>query len=69
MQYVLHDSYQFKTTFGLNPHLFLTKVNKVLQINVISVVDYRIVDHLSHFIPCLAKHVKKCSFRVCTNIT
>lgn len=47
------------STFRLNPYLFLTKINKVLQINIISVVDNGIVDHLGHFTSCLERKMKK----------
>ncbi len=44
-----------KSVFGLNLYLFLTKVNEILQINVFSVVDDGVIDHLGHFIPSLGR--------------
>lgn len=38
-----------------NPHLLLTKVDDVLHIAVISVVDYSFVDVFTDFANCLAK--------------
>lgn len=36
-----------------NSYLFLTKVNEVLQIDILSVVDDGFIDDFGHFIPSL----------------
>lgn len=53
-----------KSVFGLNPYLFLTKVDEVLQIKIFSVVDDGIIDYLSHFIPSLVRVQKIINVRV-----
>lgn len=58
---ITYNMYGMKPAFGKNNYLHLTKINKVLQINVISVVDNSIVDHLCHFAPCLERVWKKSS--------
>lgn len=44
---------------GSNLYLFLPKVNKVLQINVISVVGDGVVNDFSHFISSLIRSEDK----------
>lgn len=48
-----------KPVLGFSPHLFLTKVNEVLQIDVLPVVDDGFIDHLRHFVTSLGREQKR----------